>query len=448
MRKLRIAVIGSGISGLSCAWLLSQRHDVTVIEADGRLGGHANTVDVKAGNRTIPVDTGFIVSNTLTYPNFAALMDYLDVAMINAPMSFSVSADNGRYEYSGDNLGTLLGSRRQWFEPSHWRMIADLLRFYRTIEEDAKDIPGDVTLGQYLEARGYGETFARRHILPMAGAIWSAAPHEIAAYPLQAFVRFFSNHRLFALGARPNWQTVKGGSRVYVQKLVEDSRFTALHSAPVAAIARHAYGVAVKLRSGAVADFDHVVLATHGDMALDLLSDPTAEERHLLSAFKTSENRVILHRDAALMPRTRRFWSAWNYRGTAKGQESKLAVTYWMNALQDLPSPEQHFVSLNPAQMPDPDLVDARFACRHPVFSRETLAAQEKLWSLQGVNRTWFCGAWFGAGFHEDGLQAGLAVAEQLGGLQRPWIVENPSGRIHVTALQQPVEPVFVQAAE
>jgi uncharacterized protein len=449
LKTLRIAVIGSGISGLSAAWLLSQRHDVTLIEQGATLGGHAHTADVLVkGRGPISIDTGFIVSNTWTYPNFTALMDYLEVPMLDTAMSFSVSMDRGRYEYAGDHLGTLLGTARQWFQPKHWRMMADLVRFYRTAEEKAKTVPADVTLGQWLSQEGFGETFIRRHILPIAGAIWSSTPDQIAAYPFRAFINFFSNHRLFILGKRPNWRTVRNGSREYVNRLVADSKFRVMTESPVARIHRHFAHVDVSLKSGAHLTFDHVVLATHADQALRLLADPSVKERELLSPFKTSLNRVILHRDPSLMPRTKRLWAAWNYAGEEEGKETKLAVTYWMNALQKLDSPEQHLVSLNPLKEPSAEKTDATYFYRHPIFNAATLAAQKDLWNLQGVNRTWFAGAWFGAGFHEDGAQAGLAVAEQLGDLTRPWVVANPSGRIHVKDILPPLDTPFIEAAE
>jgi uncharacterized protein len=448
VKKIRIAVIGSGIAGLSCAWLLSQRHDVTLVEADGRLGGHAHTVDVPTAHGKVAVDTGFIVSNTWTYPNFTALADYLDVDMVNTQMTFSVALDEGRYEYAGKHLGTLLGTRRQWLQPAHWRMMADLVRFYKTAEGKRASLPDDVTLGQFLAREGYGQGFIRHHILPIAGAIWSATPDEIAAYPFSAFVDFFANHKLFVLGNRPDWRTVKGGSRRYVERLAADGRFATRLNSPVAKITRHPGHATVAFADGTAEEFDHVVLATHGDQALRLLADPSARERDLLSPFRTSANRVVLHRDPALMPKTRRFWSAWNYRSGGDEPAPRLDVTYWMNALQKLDGPTQHFVSLNPETEPKPALVDGTYLYRHPIFTSQTLAAQKQLWSLQGVNRTWFCGAWFGAGFHEDGLQAGLAVAEHLGDVARPWSVPDHSGRIHVHAPHVGDPATTVLAAE
>lgn len=449
MGKLGIAVIGSGIAGLSAAWLLSQRHTVTLIESEPQLGGHAKTVDVPVkGNGSVAIDTGFIVSNAWTYPNFSALVDYLGVDMVDIAMTFSVSADQGRYEYSGNHLGTLCGKPRMWLSPRHWQMMTDLWHFYRTAEHAAAGVSPHLTLGQYLANGGYGATFIRRHILPMAGAIWSSTPDQIAAFPFRAFVDFFSNHQLFVLGNRPDWRSVKGGSRSYVEKLVADGRFSIRTASPVVRVFRKQDGVDVHFANGGSENFDHVVIATHGDQALRLLGNPTSDETAVLSHFKTSLNRVVLHRDSAPMPGARRFWSGWNYRAVDQGRENALSVTYWMNALQKLDSPEDHFVSLNPCVEPAPAKVDGTYYYRHPVFNAATLGAQQELWNLQGVRRTWFAGAWFGAGFHEDGIQAGLAVAEQLGGAARPWAVANESGRIHVRDPLPPITTTFADAAE
>jgi uncharacterized protein len=447
LSKLKIAVVGSGVSGLSCAWALSQRHHVTLIESGHRLGGHAHTVKTQTSGGPVAVDTGFIVFNSWTYPNFTALMDYLDQPVVSTQMSFSVSADAGRYEYSGHHLGTLFGAPRQWASLRHWKMMADLLRFYKKAESHAAHVAEGTSLGRYLQDHGYGEAFMQRHILPMAGAIWSATPDQIAAYPFHAFIRFFKNHKLFELGNRPDWNAVKGGSSAYVAKLVEDARFDVRLSAPVERITRSRGGVNVTVNGGSET-FDHVVLATHADTALRLLAEPTDDEMELLSPFKTSANRVYLHRDKSLMPAARRFWSGWNYRMPEGSRAQAPEVTYWMNLLQKLDSPEQHFVSLNPHAKPQADLIDGTYDYRHPMFNDATLEAQKHLWSLQGADRVWFCGAWFGSGFHEDGLQAGLAVAEQLGGVRRPWNVKDESSRIHLGARHQALPTDFVEAAE
>jgi uncharacterized protein len=443
-----IAVIGSGISGLSAAWLLSQKHNVTLFEAANRLGGHSNTIDVRLPDgRTLPIDTGFIVSNSWTYPNFTALMDYLDVALIKTKMTFSVTFDGGAYEYSGDHLGTMLGRARQWVSPTHWRLVSDLVRFYKTAEKDAERMPDGLTLEGYLLQNAYSRGFIDRHILPIAGSIWSSGQGDIAKYPFKAFVKFFANHKLFMLGDRPLWQTVKGGARSYVEALAADGKFETVLNTPITSVRRSSDGVTLGLGDGRERRFDHVVIATHGDQALGLLADPSGAETALLSPFCTSRNTAVLHRDKSLMPRGRRFWAAWNYHGDAV-DEARVAVTYWMNALQHLDSPQEHFVSLNPPRMPDAGKIDQVLTYRHPVFTPETLAAQKQLWSLQGQNRTWFCGAWFGAGFHEDGLQAGLAVAEQLGHLRRPWDVADESSRIYVGPWTAPTPTMPVKAAE
>jgi uncharacterized protein len=448
LSNLRIAVVGSGISGLSCAWALSQRHNVTLIESDSRLGGHAHTVTVPTERGHAAIDTGFIVFNKWTYPNFTAMMAYLDQAVTHTEMSFSVSAQQGRYEYNSDTYPSLFGTWRQWCSPKHLRMLADIYRFYTQAEKALARTPENMTLGRYLTENGYGEAFMQRHILPMAGAIWSATPEQIAGYPLHAFIRFFANHKLFEVGTRPIWSTVKGGSRAYVEKLIEDSKFSVLLNAPVRKVHRAPAGVEVEFAGGGREAFDQIVLATHGDTALKLLAQPSTSERHLLSAFKTSANRVYLHRDESLMPKARRFWSAWNYRVPLEEHTLSPEVTYWMNKLQNLETPQQHFVSLNPKVLPKPDSVDGVYNYRHPIFNAATLEAQKDLWSLQGADRIWFCGAWFGSGFHEDGLQAGLAVAEQLGGLRRPWNVKDESGRINLIPRHSSWPSHHVEAAE
>lgn len=444
MSSLKIAVIGSGISGLSCAWALSQRHDVTLFECDDRIGGHSNTVDVQQTlGGTVKVDTGFIVHNPQTYPNFVALLAYLDAGYEETEMSFSVSNATGGYEYSGHSVWHLLGKAAQWASPKQWRLLYDLTRFYRTAQNVRVD--DAVTLGEYLRQAGYSQSFINHHILPIAAAIWSSTPDDMAQYPFNAFVRFFANHNLFNLGKRPKWRTVSGGSRSYVEKLVADSKFKVLLGLAVKSIDRQSNHIVVNGPNDYAERFDHVVLATHADQALKLLAKPTTQEYGLLQHFKTSSNRAVLHRDKSLMPKARRFWSSWNYMGAENGQVS---VTYWMNELQNLKSAEQHFVSLNPLVEPDAAKLDGTFIYRHPVFTPETLAAQKNLWSLQGQQNTWFCGAWFGAGFHEDGLQAGLAVAEQLGGVRRPWNVDHESSRIYLGVPLKEAPHIWAQAAE
>jgi uncharacterized protein len=430
--RLRIAVVGSGISGLSAAWLLSRRHEVVLYEKAKRLGGHSNTITVRLEGREIPVDAGFIVFNPATYPNFVALLDALGVASQPSDMSFGVSLAQGGLEYSGDSLNTLFGQRVNLVRPRFWSMLGDLVRFYREATRDAKTLDDEgLTLGAYLDRGGYGASFRDWHILPMAGAIWSATPAQILDFPAAAFLRFHDNHGLLQLTRRPIWRTVANGSRVYVERISEPFAPRARLGAEIARIERTGGRVTIVEKDGARDLFDHVVIATHADEALGLLAEPSARERAWLGAFGYSRNEAWLHTDATLMPRRRSVWSSWNFTGV---DAAGVCVTYWMNRLQNLPTATNLFVSLNPPRPPKDGSVFARESYAHPLFDAAALAAQRQIWGLQGENNTWYCGAHFGAGFHEDGLQAGLAVAEQLGGLSRPWRVEGESSRIHVVA--------------
>ena len=421
---LKIAVIGSGISGLSAAWLLDQRDRVTLFEADERIGGHSHTVDV-AGT---PVDTGFIVYNQRTYPNLTALLRHLKVGSNETEMSFAVSLAGGACEYSGSGIAGLFAQKRNLLRPRFWTMLRDLRRFYREAPGDLASV-GEDSLEQYLDRAGYGAAFRKDHLYPMAAAIWSSPSLGIRDYPAAAFIAFCQNHALLQTGRRPPWHTVAGGSRSYVEALRTAFGGTVRCGAAVLRIDRSGPGVSVVTTQGS-AQFDHVVIAAHADEALAMLAQPDPEERRLLGAFAYSRNDTVLHSDTALMPQRRRVWSAWNFL-EGRGDGAGPAVTYWMNRLQQLNTAQPLLVTLNPHTLPDPALVHWQGTYTHPLFDAAAVRAQRELWSLQGRRNTWFCGAYFGAGFHEDGLQAGLAVAEQLGGLQRPWQVANPSGRIY-----------------
>ncbi len=442
-----IAVIGSGISGLGAAWLLSQRHDVTLFEAASRPGGHSNTVDAPANRRTVPVDTGFIVYNTACYPNLIAMFEHLGVDTAPTDMSFSVSLDGGGYEYAGSSLATLFGQPTNLVRSGHWRMLADTLRFFR----EAPGLSGaaadeSMTLGAYLTAQSYSDAFVSRHILPMAAAIWSTPSARVLDFPLASFVRFFANHGLLQVRNRPQWRTVAGGSRTYVDRILDAARIeTRLGEAARAVLRSEAH--ATVRTAHAEHRFDAVVIATHADDALALLGgDADHDERRLLGAFPYACNRAVLHSDASLMPKRRRLWSSWNYIGGGDGPEARLCVSYWMNKLQPLgPDAPQLFVTLNPPHEPAPGTNIAAFDYAHPIFDRGAMAAQRQLWQLQGRRRTWFCGSYFGYGFHEDGLQAGLAAAEDIGGVRRPWNVPDESGRIHLRQASQ--APRFLEPA-
>jgi predicted NAD/FAD-binding protein len=427
--RLDIAVVGTGISGLAAAWLLAQRHDVTVYEAEGRIGGHSNTLEVETGGRKIAVDTGFIVYNEPCYPNLTALFEHLRVATTPTDMSFAVSLDRGRLEYAGKDLAGLFAQPGNLARPRFWSMLADLVRFYRNAPRDLRALD-DESLASYLARSGYGKAFIEDHLYPMAAAIWSTPAMEVGDYPAAAFIRFCENHGLLRLTGRPVWRTVVGGSREYVRRLTASFADRILASTPVAGIRRDAAGVTLLDARGNERRFDHVVVATHADTALQLLDAPSPDERALLGAFGYSTNEAVLHSDPRLMPQRKSAWASWNYLSEVDGNDRRLSVTYWMNRLQPLGSAPDLFVTLNPLREPQAESVHARIRYQHPQFNAATLAAQRRLWTLQGRQRTWYCGAHFGAGFHEDGLQAGLGVAEDLGGLPRPWQLLDDSGRI------------------
>ncbi|MEO6339006.1 MAG: FAD-dependent oxidoreductase [Caulobacteraceae bacterium] len=429
-RPLDIAVVGTGISGMAAAWLLSSRHRVTIYEAGDRVGGHSNTVQAPDGRGgTTPVDTGFIVYNEANYPNLTALLRGLSVPTQSTDMSFSVSLDGGRLEYGSTGLDAVFAQPANLLRPRFWSMLLGLRRFYAEAAERGRGLDPHLSIGQFLEQEGYGPAFIDDHLMPQAGAIWSATPDAIRDYPAAAFIRFFDNHGLLKISTQTQWRTIVGGAQAYIEPLTAPYADRIRLNCPVRAIRRSPAGVMVRDAGGHVASYDHVVVAAHANQALAMLEDPTPQEAGLLGAFAYNRNLAVLHNDVSLMPRRRRAWAAWNHVGKRGGAS---CITYWMNRLQQLETAEPLLVTLDPVHAPRPDAILRSEVYEHPIFNAATAAAQRRLWSLQGVGNTWFCGAYFGAGFHEDGLQAGLAVAEQLGGALRPWTVAAPSGRIHV----------------
>lgn len=440
-RRLNIAVVGSGISGLSAAWLLSQRHQVTLFEAAERIGGHSNTVEFSSSSGPVAVDTGFIVYNETTYPNLTALFRALNVETAPSNMSFAVSLGEGAFEYSGGNGLGLFAQKSNLLNPRFWSMIRDLLRFYRSAPGDMLAMEG-ISLDDYLSRNGYGQSFRNDHLYPMAAAIWSTPAMHVGAHSAANFIKFCCNHGLLEIRNRPIWRTVKGGSREYVKSMAERFSDRIRLSTPVKAVHRRPDGVAIEAAGGHHL-FDDVVIATHADAALRMLVDASEDERRILGAFRYARNEAVLHGDVTLMPKRRAAWSSWNYLASAGGP-ARPSVTYWMNRLQPLGAAPPTFVTLNPSRSPREETVIRRECYEHPVFDLATEQAQQQIWGLQGIRNTWFCGAHFGAGFHEDGLQAGLAVAEDLGGLKRPWEVAGESGRI----VRKPLARPFALPAE
>lgn len=417
----RIAIIGSGIAGLSAAWLLSRHARVTVFEKGAYAGGHTNTVDITVDGKTFPVDTGFLVFNRKTYPNLCAMFALLGVRVVESEMSFGVSLDSPDLEWAGSDLGSVFAQRRNLLRPAMWRMLADILRFNREATRLARsgDAP-DLPLGAYLEAHHYGKAFRDWYLLPMAAAIWSCPTRAMLDYPLATFVRFCDNHGLLQVLDRPRWLTVRNGGREYVRKitpLLDDLRL----SQPVEKLVRDEVGVWIQSARG-TEHFDEVVFACHSDQALEILGqDASLAERSVLSAVPYQENRAILHTDTSLLPRRKSVWSAWNYlAGEGCIDERPVSVSYLLNRLQPLPVDTPVVLSLNPFREPDPATVLQTFDYAHPVFDQGAVDAQARLHAIQGKRNTWFAGAWTGYGFHEDGLKSALTVVERLGGTV-PW---------------------------
>lgn len=429
-----IAVVGGGISGLGAAWLLQRRHAVTLFERNAVAGGHTHTVDVPASAGPVPVDTGFIVYNERNYPHLTGLFATLGVATRPSEMSFSASVDSGRLEYAGSSLSTLFAQRRNLARPRFWGMLRDILRFNRQgrallaagLAIGAKH---DGSLGEFLTASGYGAAFRDDYLLPMAAAIWSCPARTMLAFPLASFLRFFDNHGLLQIDDRPQWRTVVGGGRSYVEKIIADLREQQGPKAvrtedPVVRIERGADGVTITTAAGSRSHHDQVVLAGHADEMHRLLADASPSESILLGSFRYQPNHAVLHRDPALMPRRRAVWSAWNYLATGSGVGTdRVSVTYWMNRLQGLEGADSDlFVSLNPLQEPDPERVVARRDWEHPVFDQTAMQAQDGIAALQGESRTWYAGAWLGYGFHEDGLRSAVTIAQAFG-VEPPWTI-------------------------
>jgi predicted NAD/FAD-binding protein len=411
---MKIAIIGTGIAGNVAAYHLARKHEITVFEADRRIGGHTHTVEVEHAGRTHAVDTGFIVFNGRTYPRFIGLLEALGVDWQDSDMSFSVRDEGTGLEYNGSTLNSLFAQRSNLFRPSFYRMIRDILRFNREarvlLQEDA---PG-VSLDEYLAANHYSREFIERFILPMGAAIWSAQPDLMGSMPARFFIRFFDNHGMLSVNERPTWRVIRGGSAQYVEKLVAGHRDRILLGAAVEEVRRLPDRVEVKARGMESRSFDHVFFACHSDQALKLLADPSPLEREVLGAIHYQANEAVLHSDSSLMPRRKLAWAAWNYH-VLKHRQDRVAVTYNMNILQRIDAPVPFCVTLNNSQAIDPAKVIQRIDYSHPVFNAAAVAAQQRHEEINGANingpgRSWYCGAYWRYGFHEDGVVSALTA--------------------------------------
>jgi predicted NAD/FAD-binding protein len=412
-RPQRIAVIGGGVSGLAAAWLLAPQNNVTLYEAEPRLGGHARTV-MAGRNGDQPVDTGFIVFNQVNYPHFTRMLDALDVPVAKSDMSFGATIDGGAIEYSLQSVNAVFGQRRNLARPAFLGMIRDLVRF--NAEAEAAATSDDVTIADLVGELGLGDWFSRYYLMPMCGAIWSTPTMDVGAFPARTLVNFFKNHSLLSR-EQHQWMTIDGGSVEYVRRLTADLRVRGVDlrpGTPVKTVERAPGRVTVRAHGALPETFDQVIFATHSDDALRLLDAPTEAERAALGNLTYQDNRAILHNDVRQMPRRRRCWSSWTYKADTAGDHTRIGVSYWMNRLQNIPHDDPLFVTLNPSDdIPDSAIYDEN-TFRHPVFDRAALRAQNALREIQGENGTWFAGAYTRHGFHEDGFASAVSIAEQL----------------------------------
>ena len=409
---MKIAVIGSGIAGNVAAYRLHRDHEVTVYEAAGHIGGHTHTHDIGIGGERQQIDTGFIVFNDWTYPNFIGLLDELGVESQPSAMSFSVRNEGSGLEYNGTTLNTLFAQRRNLLRPSFYRFIREILRFNREAPQ-LLDAGGEIALGDYLDSHAYSRGFIDDYLVPMGAAIWSTDPARMLAFPARFFVRFFHNHGMLSVDARPQWRVIRGGSARYVEKLVAPFRHRIRLNTPVESVSRMPGGVLVKARNAAPEHFEYVFFACHSDQALRLLADATQTERSVLGAIPYQRNEVVLHTDTTLLPRAKRAWAAWNYHVLPE-QNAPVALTYNMNILQNLRSQRTFCVTLNRSASIAPDKIIERLVYDHPLYTPAGVAAQQRQHEINGVNRSFFCGAYWRNGFHEDGVVSAMKALEHF----------------------------------
>lgn len=412
---MKIAIIGSGISGLTAAYQLNKKHDICLYESDDRLGGHTATKQVNIGGQSYNIDTGFIVFNDWTYPNFIKLMEKIGVESQETDMGFSVFDPHTGYEYAGTNLFTLFAQKRNLFSLSHWKMLRDIVRFNKEALFDLENgqLTPHETLGDYLTRKNYSQAFKDKYLIPMGSAIWSATQGVMLAFPLEFFIRFFSNHGLLNITNRPQWRVIKGGSKTYIDPLIESFKHKIKLNTPITHVVRTQEGVLITTDE-VTERYDQVVFACHSDQALNLLKDATASEQKILGAIAYQKNEVVLHTDTALLPKRKNTWSSWNYQLQPNNEKPPI-LTYSMNILQNINSKTQFCVTLNATHAINSEKILGQYEYAHPVFSPAAIAAQQQWQSINGTHNTWFCGAYWFNGFHEDGVNSALRVAHQLG---------------------------------
>jgi predicted NAD/FAD-binding protein len=413
---VKIAIIGSGISGLSCAYLLNPLHDITLFEAAANIGGHTATIAIEHRGENYNIDTGFIVYNDWTYPNFIKLMTELGVESKKTEMSFSVSCKKTGLEYGGNNINTLFSQRKNLFNLKYWRMIKDIMRFNKEAIKDLDSglLNDDISLGAYLQANNYGQYFITHYLIPMGSAIWSASLKDTLALPLLFFVRFFKNHGLLSVNNRPQWRVLTGGSQAYLKPLTNSFRKKIVTKSNIAAISRNGATATLLFSDGRQEIYDQVIFACHSNQALQLLSDPSEQEKQILAAIPYRDNEVILHTDTRLLPNIKKAWSSWNYH-LHQDNDKPPVLSYNMNILQGINAPDTFIVSLNASHLIEPSKIISRHHYAHPCFSLKARHAQQQWGSINGVNNSWFCGAYWNNGFHEDGCSSGIRVAKALG---------------------------------
>lgn len=410
----KIAIVGTGIAGMTAAYLLSTEYEVSVFETNDYIGGHTHTIPVETAHEIYAVDTGFIVFNDWTYPNFIKLLTRLGVAAQPSTMSFSVKCERTGLEYNGTSLNTLFAQRRNLIRPSFHRMLRDILRFNREALTLLHGDNANITLGSYLTEQQYSHEFVEQYVIPIGASIWSADPQQMSEVPARFFVQFFHNHGMLNVNERPQWRVIVGGSQEYVKVLTHRYRDRIRLCCPVQRVTRHPTHVSIKSVGQEAEIFDHVVIATHSDQALAMLTDPSAQERAILGALPYQVNETVLHTDDSLLPRRRRAWASWNYHRLYE-QQSQVAITYNMNMLQSFHAPETFCVTLNRTANINPSKIIQKMTYHHPVYTEAGVAAQKRHAEINGVNRTYFCGAYWGYGFHEDGVNSALAVCQYFG---------------------------------